>query len=136
MAYYIDSREFDDLRGDIILPTPSHDVESRAGQDGLVVFSQGKRGREFELESEFHVNSYASAVSLMADYYVEPSLAQRNIVRVTEDYTASSFRFIILGVNVRIESKIFYTGIRFAGRVNVAPAHCVIARWRVIAIAV
>jgi hypothetical protein len=136
MAFYIGSREFDDLQGDIILPTPAHDVESRAGQDGVVVFSQGTRGREFELESEFHINSYASAVSLMADYYLEPSLTHRNIIRDAETYASSVFRFIVLGVNVRIENRIIYHGLRASGRVTVTPAFAVVARWRMIAITV
>jgi hypothetical protein len=136
MAYYIGALEFDDLQGNIILPTPMHDAESRTGQDGIVVFSTGKRGQEFELTSDFHVNSYAAAVSLMADYYVEPTLTPRNIIRGTEDYTASDFRFVILGVHVEIQSKVYWQGLRSSGRVSVAPAHCVTARWRVIAVAV
>ena len=136
MAYYIGSREFDDLQGNIILPTPKQDVESRSGQDGVVVFSTGKRGQEFELTSEYHVNTFAAAVSLMADYYVEPSLTPRNIIRGTETYLASAFKFVIIGVQVEIQSKVFWQGLRFAGRVNVSPAHCVKARWRMIAVEV
>lgn len=136
MAYYIGSTEFDDLKGDIILPTPSHDVEARAGQDGVVVFANGKRGREFELVSEFHLNSYAAAVTLMATYYASPSTAQVNIIRGTEDYSASAFQFVLLGVMVSIESNVAWTGLRASGRVSVAPAHNVIARWRLIAVEV
>ena len=136
MAFYIAAREFDDLQGDIILPTPMHDAESRTGQDGVVVFSTGKRGQEFELTSEQHVDTYAAAVSLMADYYVEPSLTPRNIVRGTETYAASVFKFVILGVHVEIKSKVYWQGLRSTGRVNVSPAHCVVARWRMIAVKV
>jgi hypothetical protein len=136
MAYYIGSVEFDDLQGNIILPTPMHDAESRTGQDGVVVFSTGKRGQEFEMTSEFHLNTYAGAVALMADYYVYPSITPRNIIRGTEDYSASDFRFVVLGVNVEIQSKVSWQGLRSSGRVNVSPAHCVTARWRMIAVEV
>ena len=134
MAFYIGAREFDDLVGDIILPTPNIDVESRTGQDGIVAFATGKRGREFELTSLFHLNTYAAAVSLMADYYVEPSVTPHNIIRGTETYAGSAFSFVVLSVQVEIVSKISWQGLRASGRVAVSPAHCVQARWRMIAV--
>lgn len=136
MAFYLGGLEFDDLQGNIILPTPMHDVESRSGQDGLVVFSTGKRGQEFEITSEFHINTYANAVLLMADYYDSPTLATINIIRGTENYAATPFRFLILGVHVEIVSKVYWQGLRFSGRVSVSPAYCVIARWRMVAVQV
>jgi hypothetical protein len=72
----------------------------------------------------------------MADYYLEPSLTHRNIIRDAETYASSIFRFIVLGVNVRIENRVIYLGLRASGRVTVTPAFAVVARWRIIAITV
>jgi hypothetical protein len=136
MAFYIGTTEFDDIKGDIILPTPAHDVESRSGQDGVVVFSTGLRGMEFELTTDFHVTTYAAAVTLMGTYYSFPSTSLLNIVRGTEDYTATDYRFVVLGVMVSIVPNVAWTGIRAAGRVSLSPAFSVVARWRMIAIKV
>lgn len=136
--FFIGARQFDDLVGDIFLPSPQHDIESHAGQDGVVVFANGKRGREFTLESHFHVNTWALACSLMADYYAEPTLTPYNIIRGTENYAATNFRFVVLGVEVAIVPQIYWSGIRTIStvltRVQVSPAFRVVGKWRLVAI--
>jgi hypothetical protein len=75
---------------------------------------------------------------LQAGYYADPSLALLNIIRATEDYTATPFRFICLGVHVSIIPVVSFTGIRILSsvptRVTVAPAFCVRAQWRLVAV--
>jgi len=132
MAYSIGSRTFDDLKGDIVIPGPMFDVESRTGQDGIVVFSTGSRGEQFVLESLFAATSYANAQALANTYKSEPSLTPRNIVRGTVDFTSSAIRFVVIGVESSIEPAISWQG----PRGYVAPAFLVRARWRLIGVVV
>ncbi len=137
--YSIGSREFDDLRGAIWLPTPHHDTEHRPGQDGLTVHATGRRGREFELVSSVYADSWANAAALGIVYHADPSLTPVNIVRQTEGYAATDIRFVCLGVTVEpVRELISWSGLRIIStvltRVTVAPAFLVTARWRLVAI--
>jgi hypothetical protein len=137
-VYSIGDVYFDDLTGDVVLPTPHNEVESHAGQDGVTVFASGKRGRDFYLESVFHETSWANANTLQLFYYAAPGLAPLNIVRGTETYALTAFRFIVLDVHVSIEPVIAWTGLRVIAsvltRLNIAPAFAVKARWHLVAI--
>jgi hypothetical protein len=131
MAYSIGARSFDDLKGAINLPTRMHDVESRTGQDGVVVFSTGKRGVPFILESLYVETTYLLAQTLANAYQLDPSLTPVNIVRGTVDFTATSFRFVVIGVEVQnIEPVISWVG----ARGSASPAFKVRAAWRIQAI--
>jgi hypothetical protein len=136
--YSIGDVYFDDLTGDVVLPTPHNEVESHAGQDGVTVFASGTRGRDFYLESVFHETSWANANTLQLAYYAAPSLAPLNIVRGTETYAATAFRFIVLDVHVSIRPVVAWSGLRvistFLTRVNIVPAFAVTARWHLVAI--
>jgi hypothetical protein len=130
MAYQIGSREFDDLKGDIVVPSPMFDAESRIGQDGSVVFATGTRGREFTLESMYVETSYANAQDLAITYASEPSLTPRNIIRGTVDFTATTIRFVVLGVSTEIQPVPSWLGLRGA----VAPGFVLRAVWRLLAV--
>lgn len=132
MAYSIGSRSFDDLKGDIVIPGPMFDVESRTGQDGVVVFSTGSRGRQFVLESIYAESSYVNAQTLANAYKADPSLTPRNIIRGTVDFTATSIRFAVIGVESSIEPAISWQGPRGV----VTPAFIVRAKWTLIAVIV
>ena len=136
--YSIGDVYFDDLTGDVVLPTPHNEVESHSGQDGVTVFASGKRGRDFYLESVFHESSWLNANTLQAAYYAAVGLAPLNIVRGTETYAASNFKFIVLDVHVSIRPVVAWSGLRVISsvltRVNVAPAFAVTARWHLVAI--
>ena len=138
MIYSIGTVFFDDLTGDVVLPSPSNEVESHSGQDGVTVFASGKRGRDFYLESVFHESSWANANTLQLAYYAAPGLAPLNIVRGTETYAATAFRFVVLDVHVSIEPLVSWTGLRVIAsiltRLNIAPAFAVKARWHLVAI--
>ena len=129
---------FDDLTGDVVLPTAHNEVESHAGQDGLTVFASGKRGRNFYLESVFYHTSWANANTLQLAYYNAVGLAPLNIVRGTETYAATPIRFVVLDVHVSIEPVVAWSGLRWISsvltRVNIAPAFAVKARWHLVAI--
>jgi hypothetical protein len=137
--YAIGTRTFDDLRGAIWLPTPHHDTEHRPGQDGLTVHATGRRGREFELVSSVYAASWAAAAELGIVYHADPSLTPLNIVRGTETYASTVFRFICLGVSLEpVRELVSWSGVRIISsaptRVTVAPAFLVTARWRLVAI--
>lgn len=126
MAYSIGSTSFDDLAGDILLPTPNHDVESRSGQDGVVVFSTGRRGQQFTLESLYVETSYANAQALAITYSGLPSVTPQNIVRGTVDFSSSGIAFVVLGVEARIVPLVSWVGLRGSS----SPAFAVYAQWR------
>lgn len=126
MAYSIGSTTFDDLRGDIELPTPNHDVESRSGQDGVVVFSTGRRGQAFMLESLYVSNSYANAQALAITYSGLPSLTPQNIVRGTVDFSGTGIAFVVLAVKSRIVPLVAWIG----ARGSVSPGFAVYAEWQ------
>lgn len=132
MAYSIGFRQFDDLQGNIIVPTPMHDIESRVGQDGVVVFATGKRGRPFSLESLYVETSYANAQALAIVYASEPSLITRNIIRGTVDFSTTNIRFVVLGVETQIIPAISWTG----QRGTITPAFLLKAMWQLQAIQV
>jgi hypothetical protein len=136
--YSIGDVYFDDLTGDVVLPTPQNEVESHAGQDGVTVFASGKRGRDFYLESMFVSNTWANANTLQLAYYNAPTLAPLNIVRGAETYAATTIRFVVLDVHVSIEPLVAWSGLRIISslltRVHIAPAFAVKARWHLVAI--
>lgn len=133
MAFSIGAREFDDLQGVIETPTRKHDVETRSGQDGSVVFSVGQHGVPFGLDSMFVCASYADAHALEIVYANDPSLTPLNIVRGSTTYAATSIRFIVLGVKVTsIKPLIAWSG----PRGNLSPAFAVYARWTLQAVIV
>jgi hypothetical protein len=133
MPHQIGSRVFDDLRGPVIIPTPTFDVEAFAGQDGLTAFAVGTRGQPFELESEYVASSYAAAITLQNSMYADPGLSPQSIVRETENYSGV-YGFIILGVTVRIESAAVWIGRRSGVVTTISPAYRVLGRYRLVAV--
>ena len=134
MAYFIGSVEFDDLRGTVKIPQPQHDLETRHGTDGVVVYANGTRGKEFTLESRFYVNTWLAAVNLSNAYQQGPSLNNVNIIRGTENYSTTNWRFIVLDVETVIEPNVSWLGIRGSSQVVLTPAFCVKAQWRLVAV--
>lgn len=130
MAYQIGARGFDDLKGNIVVPQPMFDVESRVGQDGVVAFATGKRGQQFNLESMYVESSYANAQALAIVYASEPSLTPRNIIRGTVDFTSTTIRFVVLGVTTEIMPVPSWLGIRG----SVSPGFVLKAVWQLIAV--
>lgn len=126
MAYYIGAREFDDLKGDIIVPSPMFDIESRTGQDGVVVFAVGTKGKPFVLESVYVESSYANAQALAIVYASEPSLIPRNIIRGTVTFATSGIQFVVLGVTTEIVPVVLWRG----ARAVVSPGFMLRAKWQ------
>jgi hypothetical protein len=131
MAYSIGARSFDDLKGVVNLPTRTHDVESRTGQDGVVVFATGKRGTPFVLESLYVQTSYLLAQELAAAYHDDPSLSPVNLIIADVLFEDIGATFIVLGVEVHeIQSVVSWVG----ARGSASPAFLVRASWRLQAI--
>jgi hypothetical protein len=130
MAYQIGSRSFDDLKGNIVVPSPMFDSESRIGQDGSVVFATGNRGKPFSLESMYVETSYANAQALAITYASEPSLTPRNIIRGTVDFTATTIRFVVLGVRTEIQPVPSWQGARGVA----SPGFVLRAEWQLLAV--
>lgn len=132
MAYSIGYRQFDDLKGQIAVPSPMHDIESRAGQDGVVIFATGKRGRPFTLESLYVETSYLAAQSLALVYATEPSLTPRNIIRGTVNFALTGIQFVVLDVQTEIVPVVSWVGARGTS----SPAFLLKAMWQLQAIQV
>jgi hypothetical protein len=83
--------------------------------------------------------SWADAALVGIDYHADPSLTPLNIVRGTETYAATVFRFICLGVTLEpVRELVSWSGVRVIAtvptRITVAPAFLVTARWRLVAV--
>lgn len=135
MTYVLGPFNFDDLHGTVVLPTKAIDLETRVGQDGLVAFEAGTRGVPFQLRSRFYLNTWLSAVQLANNYTAAVSLNLHNIIRLTEDYAATVWRFMIINVDVMpIASNIHWYGRRSGVPTSLTPAYCVEAIWTLVAI--
>lgn|SRR5574343_718092 len=134
MAYSIGARSFDNLKGNVVLPKPHFDIESRSGEDGLTVFAGGVRGEPFELQSLWVDNSWAAAHATSLAYHSDPSMTPVNIIRGTVDYSTSDYQFIVLDVKVEIEPVVSWYGVHSGSLVAIAPAFLVKATWKIVAI--
>lgn len=130
-AYSIGARSFDDLKGVVNLPTRTHEVESRTGQDGVVVFATGKRGTPFIIESLYVDTSYASAQALAAAYHNDPSLSLVYLIIADVEFVDFHLAFVVIGVDVQeIQPVVSWVG----ARGSASPAFLVRASWRLQAI--
>lgn len=135
MTYVLGPFNFDDLHGTVVLPTKAIDLETRVGQDGLVAFEAGTRGIPFQLRSRFYINAWSDAVNLAHSYTAAVSLNLHNIVRLTETYASTVWRFMIINVDVMpISSNVYWYGRRSGVPVSLNPAYCVEAIWTLVAI--
>lgn len=135
MTYVLGPFNFDDLHGTVVLPTKAIDLETRVGQDGLVAFEAGTRGIPFQLRSRFYINAWSDAVNLAHSYTAAVSLNLHNIVRLTETYASTVWRFMIINVDVMpIASKVYWYGRRSGVPTSLTPAYCVEAIWTLVAI--
>ena len=131
MAFAIGSVSFDDLRGDIIVPQLQRDLESRVGQDGVTVFSTGRRGRPFTLQSVYAFSTYALADAARITYANTFGLTPQTLEQGTALYNGS-VRFVVLEVQSRIESAVVFQ----CPRARIAPAFLLRAEWTLQAVEV
>lgn len=126
MNYFIGALQFDDLAGDIIIPSPMFDVEARVGQEGVVVFATGTRGQPFTLRSKWFVPSYLAAQLVCINYAAQPSVVPRNIIRGTSNWSGTGTQFVVLSVKTSIQPLVAWQGLRG----SLSPAFLVAADWQ------